>query len=542
MKILRLLLENSGKNLFLAIAASFISGISSAGVIAVINYAIANLEDLPAWLPWLFIGLCLVLWLFNFISWVLTTRLSQVIIYDLRLQMTKRILDCPLRQLEIVGASKLLATLTGDINSISGASVQISLIFVNLAVLVGIFIYLCWLSPWLFLLVFISLGGGFALYMFIQGKGMENFELNRQVQDVLFGHFRSVTDGTKELKLHRPRRIAFIDRELKTSAAKSRDYWVKAIVIIAFGASLGTVLFFIPIGLLLFVFPKLTTVSTATISSYAIAILYTINPISNIASSLPQIAQANVALDKIESLGLSLEAQVTEPDFPTGSDFGSNWTSLELTGVNHDYGGETDEHRFSLNNINLEFQPGEIVFIVGGNGSGKSTLIKLITGLYTPDRGKILFNNMPVNDENREWYRQQFSAVFYDFYLFDRLIGIEQRLQPEIQNYLKLLEIDNKVKVKDDVLSTTNLSQGQRKRLALLTAYLEDRPIYIFDEWASDQDPVFKKVFYEKLLPELKSRGKTVIAVTHDDQYFQCCDRIIKLDYGRVAEQQLTNA
>ena len=304
----------------------------------------------------------------------------------------------------------------------------------------------------------------------------------------------------------------------------------------SFASSLGTVLFLIPIGLIVFVFPKITTVSNETISGYAITVLYSFNPLRSISSFLPQIAQANVALDKIESLGISLKTQVTEPDFPTGSDFEKDWTSLELIGVNQAYGEEKDEHRFSLQNIDLEIKPGEIVFIVGGNGSGKSTLIKLITGLYTPDQGIILFNNRPVTNENREWYRQQFSAVFYDFYLFDRLIGIDQRRQAEIQNYLQLLEIENKVTVKDGVLSTTNLSQGQRKRLALLTAYLEDRPIYIFDEWASDQDPVFKKVFYKKLMPELKDRGKTVIAVTHDDQYFQCCDRLIKLDYGSLVK------
>ena len=144
-----------------------------------------------------------------------------------------------------------------------------------------------------------------------------------------------------------------------------------------------------------------------------------------------------------------------------------------------------------------------------------------------------MFNNIPVTDDNREWYRQ-FSVRFYDFYLFDRLLGIEANREAEIQNYLKLLEIEHKVTVKDGVLSTINLSQGQRKRLALLTAYLEDRPIYIFDEWASDQDPVFKEVFYKQLLPELKNRGKTVIAVSHDDRYFEGCDRLIKLDYGRI--------
>ena len=534
MKIIHLLLKSSSKDLFLAIIASFIGGISSAGVIAIINYAIANLYDFPAWLPWLFIGLCLVTSTFNFVSWVLTTYLSESIIYDLRLKMTQRILDCPLQHLENLGASTLLATLTGDIDSISGASIEISLVIVNLAVLAGIFAYLCWLSPLLFLMVFTSVVAGFSLYSFIQKKGIKSFKLNRQIQDVLLSNFRSVIEGTKELKLHRPRRNAFLHEELKVNAAKSKNYWIKAISIMAFSASIATILFFVPIGLVLFVFPKIATVSAATISSYAIAILYLISPITEIATSLPRIYQANVALNKIESLKLSLKETVTEANFPTSSDLDSDWKSLELVDVNHAYRGDTEEDRFSLQNINLKFKPGEIVFIVGGNGSGKSTLIKLITGLYTCESGKILLNDTPVTDNNREWYRQQFSAVFYDFYLFERLIGIDKTQQQKIQNYLKLLEIDHKVKVEKGTLSTINLSQGQRKRLALLTAYLEDRPIYIFDEWASDQDPVFKKIFYQKLLPELKSRGKTVIAVTHDDQYFTECDRLIKLDYGSL--------
>ena len=534
MKLIRLLLQNSAKDLFLAATASFVSGASSAGIIAIINIAIANINDLPPWLPWLFIGLCLVLWLFQFVSWVLITRLSQEIIYNLRLELTQRILDCPLQHLETIGAAKLLATLTGDINAIASASIQISLIVVNLAVLVGIFVYLFLLSPLLFLVVFVSIAGGFALYNFLQAKGIKEFEKGRQIQDNLFKHFRSVTEGTKELKLNQYRRTAFIESELKLSAARAKHYWVKGVTAFAFAGSLGTVLFFVPIGLILFVLPKLNAVDIALVSSYALAVLYIISPISEIASSLPQIAQANVSLDKIESLGLSL-TEITEVIKIDSDRSYSSW-SLKLVDLHHTYRGEIEEHRFTLDSINLDFKPGEIVFIVGGNGSGKSTLIKLIVGLYTPDRGKILFNDIPIDDNNRQWYRQQFSAVFYDFYLFDRLIGIDANQHSKVQQYLTLLELEDKVTVKDDLLSTIDLSQGQRKRLALLTAYLEDRPIYIFDEWASDQDPVFKQVFYQKLLPELKARGKTIIAISHDDRYFTQCDRLIKLDYGRVIE------
>ena len=542
MKILRLLLRSSGKNLIVAAIASVISGASSAGIIATINYAISSLPDLPPWLLWLFIGLCLSLWLFKFASWVLVTRLSQDIVCNLRLDMTQRILNSPLQSLESIGASKLMANLTGDITAIASASIQIAIVIVNLAVLIGIFTYLFWLSPLLFITAFLSIAGGFSLYSFLQKLGIKEFAKGRQVQDKLFKHFRSVTEGTKELKLHRDRRIAFMEEELKLTATQAKHYRVKATTAFAFAGSLGSVLFFVPVGLILFVLPKLDLVDIALISSYTLAVLYIIDPISGIASALPEIAQANVSLDKIEALGLSLNQLTTEPNLNSQSKLNPNWTSWELVNLHHAYRGDTEEHQFTLDNINLEFLPGEITFIVGGNGSGKSTLIKLITGLYIPDRGKIIFDGIPITDENREWYRQQFSVIFYDFYLFDRLIGIDISQQVEIERYLALLEIDQKVTIRDGLLSTTNLSQGQRKRLALLTAYLEDRPIYVFDEWASDQDPVFKQVFYEKLLPELKNRGKTVIAVTHDDKYFDCCDRLIKLDYGRVVSAIANNS
>jgi putative pyoverdin transport system ATP-binding/permease protein len=194
-----------------------------------------------------------------------------------------------------------------------------------------------------------------------------------------------------------------------------------------------------------------------------------------------------------------------------------------------------EERGFLLGPINLSLQPGEITYIVGGNGSGKSTLAKLITGLYLPQSGAIYLDGERITEQNLEWYRQHFSAIFSDFYLFDRCLGFNHAdLDRDVEHYLKQLQLDHKVKVKDGVLSTTRLSQGQRKRLALLTAYLEDRPIYLFDEWASDQEPLFRDLFYKEILVKLKERGKTVLVITHDDRYFHLADHIIKLDYGKV--------
>ncbi|HEY9804955.1 MAG TPA: ATP-binding cassette domain-containing protein, partial [Candidatus Obscuribacterales bacterium] len=204
--------------------------------------------------------------------------------------------------------------------------------------------------------------------------------------------------------------------------------------------------------------------------------------------------------------------------------------------VTHAYRGDREEDGFTLGPLTLSFQPGEVVFLIGGNGSGKSTLAKLITGLYSPEAGELTLDGQLITEANREWYRQHFSVVFADFYLFDRLLGLGDRveLDPQAKDYLIQLHLDHKVRVEGGTLSTTTLSQGQRKRLALLTAYLEDRPIYLFDEWASDQDPIFKEIFYTQLLPELKQRGKAVLVISHDDHYFHLADRIVKLDYGKL--------
>ena len=184
------------------------------------------------------------------------------------------------------------------------------------------------------------------------------------------------------------------------------------------------------------------------------------------------------------------------------------------------------------------FRPGELVFLIGGNGSGKSTLAKVITGLYPPAGGEIRLNGRVIGDHNRDDFRQTFSAVFADYFLFERIMdGAPAGVDHRAREYLEQLHLNHKVSIENGVFSTTQLSQGQRKRLALLCAYLEDRPFYLFDEWAFDQDPLFKDVFYTQLLPELRSRQKAVLVISHDDRYFRCADRLIKLDYGKITRE-----
>jgi putative ATP-binding cassette transporter len=295
-------------------------------------------------------------------------------------------------------------------------------------------------------------------------------------------------------------------------------------------------LYFALIGLILFLVPAVAPMSQQALTGYVLTTLYLMGPLAGVMTSVSLFSRAEVALRKVQSLGISLAAQATEDCSLERPESDLSFERLELRGVVHSYHHEKDDCNFVLGPINLNFQPGELVFIVGGNGCGKSTLAKIITGLYHPEAGEIRLDGKLITDANRDDYRQLFSAVFADFYLFDNLLGLNHaRLDEQAAEYLQQLHLKHKVKVKNGTLSTIAVSHGQRKRLALLTAYLEDRPFYLFDEWASDQDPQFKHVFYTQLLPDLKSRGKTVLVITHDDKYFALADRVIKLDYGQIA-------
>ncbi|MDF5711066.1 MAG: cyclic peptide export ABC transporter [Nostoc sp. S4] len=540
MNLIRLLLHTSSLHLSLAVLAGILSGGTAAGLIALINTTLNHNQASKTILISSFVGLCLLRLVANFISQVLLIKISQKAILNLRIILSHRILTSPLRQLEKIGVHRLLAVLIEDIQTISNTIIIIPFLCINIAIVLACLIYLGCLSK---LILFIGISFmflGIFSYSLPTMKAMSVLKLAREQEDKLFKHFRTVTQGTKELKLHRQRQEAFLSEDLHRTALSSRYYNVVGMSIFAAAASWGQILFFIAIGLLLFTIPTINKINPTILSAYALTTIYLISPLEYIMSTMPTITKALVALKKVESLGLSLASFTKEITEKNSLILNKSWKCLELVNITHSYYQEREESNFILGPINLKFSQGELVFILGGNGSGKSTLAKLITGLYIPETGKIYLDGKLINNQNLEWYRQQFSVVFSDFYLFDRFLGLDgKNLDFQTQKYLIQLQLDHKVKVNNGVLSTTDLSQGQRKRLALLTAYLEDRPIYIFDEWASDQDPLFKEIFYTQLLPELKNKGKTVLVISHDDQYFYLADRIIKLEYGQVKTEHL---
>jgi putative ATP-binding cassette transporter len=298
-------------------------------------------------------------------------------------------------------------------------------------------------------------------------------------------------------------------------------------------------LFYGLIGGLLFAAPTDQSRSAERVTGYILVTLYMMGPVWGIMEAWPIFARARISLQKVRDLGLSLAPGEREPTPAAGGPSPQAWQRLDFDAVTFAYPSDVDDRAFVLGPLDLTFRRGELVFLVGGNGSGKSTFVKVLTGLYDAQAGSIRLDGVPITADNREWYCQHFSAVFSDFYLFDSLLGLDHAgLDARAQRYLVELELDAKLQIVDGALSTTALSQGQRKRLALLTAFLEDRPIYVFDEWAADQDPHYREIFYKRLLPDLRARGKTVFVISHDDRYYDLGDRVVKLEYGTVVGDQ----
>lgn len=536
MNLISFLLRSGWRMVAIAVVTGFLSGISTAGLIALIGNSISQNSRPSISLVMLgFVGLACVALITSYISQITLIRLSQRAVLQLRIRLIKQILDSELSHLEQIGNPKVLASLTEDVQAVANAVFNVPFLCIDIAIVLGCLFYITWLSWTALLLVISLLAVAIASCFRFLAKGRGLLASAREEEDHLFKHFRTTTEGIKELKLHYQRRQAFVS-EVQSTAASFHRYNIQGLTLFAAAASWGKFLFFVAAGFVMFVLPAIVPLSPQVLSGYILSFTYLMLPIDDITNVLPTITKANVALAKIEALGLSLSDRAEAATVPPVVN--TTWDRLELEHVIYSYPVNEDLN-FTLGPLELTFQPGELVFLVGGNGSGKSTLAKLITGLYVPEAGKILLDGQPIDDRNREWYRQHFSVVFSDFYIFERLLGLEQAsLDVVAQDYLDKLQLAHKVKVENGKLSTTALSQGQRKRLALLAAYLEDRQIYLFDEWAADQDPAFKDIFYTQFLLDLKNRGKTLLVISHDDRYFHLADRVIKLEYGKVEFEQ----
>ncbi|MBW5446411.1 cyclic peptide export ABC transporter [Cohnella sp. CFH 77786] len=519
---------------FPLIVLSLVSGFGNALIIFVVNQALNRGEDAPfpgGLLMYLIAGIAVYVVGQKLVRTRLI-RMSNDMVYRKRTELTSRILNASYRRVEQVEYGKIQAALNNDTETLSDFSNIVVTGATSFVTLMCCFVYMGTISVYGLLVSLLVIVGAAGLHFLFGRQAQRIWEQTRDIQNAFFAFIHHMTSGFKELSLHEGKRAGFRD-DMIASSRLYRDTRIRGEMKFANVNVIGELLFSLVVGVIAFLFPVLfPAMQQASIRSYVFVLLYMTGPIHGILGTIPNLIRLRISWKRIQALAEELDSVREKRTAGTEEETPAAFQSLELDRVVYRHPSPEEGQPFAVGPVSLSFRAGEITFITGGNGSGKSTLARLATGLYAPDEGTVRVNGIPMEPDR---LGRHYSAVFSDFHLFEKLYGLDAAaLRGKIDEYLFLLRLHDKVQIREGTLGTPGLSTGQRKRLALLISYLEDRPVYLFDEWAADQDPEFRRFFYETLLPELRERNKCVIAITHDDRYFGMADRIVKLELGKV--------
>lgn len=454
-------------------------------------------------------------------------RIIEGIVSDFRERIIKRVMSAELESFERMDSAGIYNILTREtqvISLIANRFIQITRVLIVTA---GYLVILLFVYPPAFICVLICLGIGTAIYAVRIMRAKAQISRAREKEKGLFGAIEALLYGFKELKINDEKSDEFFRASFIANSARTRDARIKAENYFAFSnvsASFFQYVIFIPI---LFLLPLIKEIPSLGLMLTVNLLVFT--PFDVLKEGIPYLVRAGVSIERIIAFEKRFTALKTET-LPSATGI-ENFFEIKYENICFNYTDSRGTPVFSLKDIDLSIKKGEIIFIAGGNGSGKSTLLKIVTGLYFPLSGAVKIDGRDIETVS---FRHLFTTIFSDFHLFDRLYGIAHPDTVKINEWLELMELSDKLDFRNGRFTTLDLSTGQRKRLAMIAAVMDDKPVYIFDEWAADQSPLFRDYFYRNLLPLLKSRGKTIIAVSHDDRYFDVADRVIELDYGRI--------
>jgi putative ATP-binding cassette transporter len=530
--------SDAPKNLILAMA--MLSGVASSLILAIINQAAEYVDlgiEVETYFFFMYLTALMIFIKAGRYSYSQAIIAIEAVIAKVRIRIADKIRRSELRFIEDKGDEKIYSHLTQDTTFISQSAFVLVGAAQSSIILIFCFFYLAWLSLFGFLLIIFLLVFVLMIYFFYHQSISEKLRATRKKETAFFESLNHVLAGFKEIKINQKKNDDLF-KHIKTIFHETKQLKIslghKFVIEIIF-SQIST---YFTLGIIVFILPLLSSIHAEEIIKISITLLFIAGPIDTIVSAMPMLARANIAVENIQQLEAELDAineqtvfanQVSEKQF-------FDFKTIQLNEVQFQYQDKQDNPLFHVGPLNITIEKGEILFIVGGNGSGKSTVLKLLTGLYYPYTGTINVDEKVIEQNNYQAYRELFAIIFTDFHLFDKLYGLPIVDEKQLNALLHAMDLEKKTQYLDGKFTNTDLSTGQKKRLAFISAVLENKPIYILDELAADQDPHFRKYFYEEVLPDLKKQGKTIIAVTHDDKYFDLADRVLKMDYGKITD------
>jgi putative ATP-binding cassette transporter len=535
MRLFAMLKQESPVSLTKIAVMATISGLVNAVLLGVINKS-AGMNVPGSRQLLLFIAVILIFVLAQHYILTTSTLLVETVLNRIRQRIVDSIRAADLLPLEQIGRSAIYSTVSQQLVLISSAASSVVIAIQSAVMVFFSVLYLGFLSGKAFLMTVVIALIALSVHLREMRRLSSASQITQQRESELFGLLTGLLEGFKEVKVNLARGNDLV-RDMNLSSDRLARLKIGTGERFARVFVFSQTIFYILIATIVFILPRLDAkIEPAVVTKGAATILFIIGPLGNLVGALPAFSSADVAVGSIEHIERVLaEARSRTPTEVLPREDFSNFRKIAFHDVVHRYKDKSGQAVFTLGPLDGTVKRGEIIFIIGGNGSGKSTFLKILTSLYYPEAGAILVDGKPLRPSSYAAYRALFSPIFVDYYLFEVLYGLRPVEEERADELLRLLEINDKTSVIDgERFSNVDLSTGQRKRLALLISMLEDRPIQVLDEWAADQDPAFRRFFYETLLPDLKKRGKTIIAATHDDHYFHVADRVLKMENGRL--------
>jgi putative pyoverdin transport system ATP-binding/permease protein len=525
---------------------SALGGISTAAVLASINAGVQSVNG--GHKPSLWAATLFLVALFLFMktqAYVTITATAEIegIIHRLRLRIMDQIRRSELLALDKIGLARIVASVTGDTQILTQASNMLCFTVQGAVLIFFVSFYVAYLSLAAFFMTFVIVFGAGIMFHLKNRSLSEQKAESAAWERRLFDRLTDFLDGFKEVRLNSARSAELfedasdVSRVAANIKIRTQAETFKMIVN-------SQISMYVLLGAVVFVAPTLSdSLGGSSISKATTALLFVVGACFGLVQSIPILLNANAAADRIEELETTLRAaagstEAKEITIP------KRFEKIEMRDITFRYVDKFSDAAFKIGPIDFTLQPGELVFITGGNGSGKSTFLRVLSGLYPPNSGDITLDGVRVDDHNRDTYRALMSAIFFDYHLFQRLYGIPQEQLGELERLLAQFRLSDKTGLVNGEFRTLDLSGGQRRRLALIVSLLEKRPILLLDEWTAEQDPEFRRKFYDELLPELMAAGGTIVVITHDDRYLDELTlpaRRVRMDEGRVVEQRTMN-
>lgn len=584
MRLLTLLVRASVPLFVISVLTSVLSGLSVTLLIREIHQAVGN-EPQTVNVFLIIFALLIVLYLgASMVASYTISELTRRIVHNLRIDLSTKIIQGDYASLEN-RKSRLLPVLTDDISTVAIVIERLPSVANGLAVVIGILVYMIILSPFLSLATIAAF-----VVIIIANKVTLHFiakysKLSRESTNEVYRSFEGLVNGLASLKMNRPFRDSFINQDIVPGSEKQTRFYLYHNVLNAFANRINDVILFLFLGAVILAIIRFDVVSMEFFNQYLTLVLFMLAPLATITGFLSTMKKIEASVIQITNLGITLGtpekdvkteisdkfaesgkndnsaktarpvisgslAEIDKTIFPSrvteqNSSFettSSNGISLENVLFRHKI-EDSSNAGFTLGPISHTIPEGRITFLSGGNGSGKTTLIKLICGLYSPLEGTIRYRGIPITADILPAYRDQFAIIFTDNYTFNHLLHIPANvLEKRSAEMLELVGLTGKVTIKNGRFSDVNLSEGQKKRLVLVSALLEDKPIYVFDEWVAYQDQVSRNLFFNRILPWLKERGKTVINIAHDAGFGHIADENLHLIYGEKVQNESRSA